>query len=77
MTECTPSFLSSYVLQVALNTTIYIGRLPIYCSLYNYILLPWIIDRVFEKRSVKLVMLIAMACYMVYYYYQMHICWGL
>lgn len=56
---------------------IYIGRLPVYCSLYNYILLPWILERTFEKRSSKIIVLIAMGCYMVFYYYQMHIIWGL
>lgn len=30
---------------------IYIGRLPVYCSLYNYILLPWILDRT-DRKSV-------------------------
>ena len=56
---------------------IYIGRLPVYCSLYNYILLPWVLERTFEKSTAKLIMVIAMGCYMVYYYYQMHIIWEL
>lgn len=56
---------------------IYIGRLPIYCSLYNYLLLPWVLERAFEKGSAKLIMLMAMGCYMVFYYYQMHVIWGL
>ena len=56
---------------------IYIGRLPVYCSLYNYILLPWVLERTFEKGSAKIIMLMAMGCYMVFYYYQMHIIWGL
>ena len=32
---------------------IFIGRLPIYASLYNYILLPWEIDHMFTKKSSK------------------------
>ena len=55
---------------------IYIARLPIYFSLFNYILLPWIIERFFEKNSAKLVYLALIGCYMGYYYYQMHIVWG-
>lgn len=55
---------------------IFIGRMPVYFSLYNYMLLPAIIDRTFEKRSANLIKLLAMGCYMVYYYYQMHIIWG-
>lgn len=54
---------------------IYIARLPIYFSLFNYILLPWIIERFFEKNSAKLVYLALICCYMGYYYYQMHIVW--
>lgn len=60
----------------ALTSGIFIGRVPIYFSLFNYILLPWIIERFFEKRSAKLIYLALIACYMGYYYYQMHIIWG-
>lgn len=55
---------------------IFIGRIPIYFSLYNYALLPAIIERTFEKRSANLVYLMVMGCYAVYYYYQMHVVWG-
>lgn len=55
---------------------IYIGRVPIYFSLHNYLLLPWIIDRFFEKNSAKLIYLLLIICYMGFYYYQMHIVWG-
>lgn len=34
---------------------IFIGRLPIYFSLYNYILLPWEIRNIFTKRSAALI----------------------
>lgn len=61
---------------IALFTSgIYIGRMPIYFSLYNYILLPWIIQRFFEKRSTHVIYLCAISCYMAYYYYQMHVVW--
>lgn len=56
---------------------IFMGRMPIYFSLYNYMLLPRIIQRSFEKRSANLVLLLVMGCYMVYYYYQISITWGL
>ena len=55
---------------------IFIGRVPVYFSLYNYMLLPWIINRFFEKRTAKLIYLLLMICYMGFYYYQMHIVWG-
>ena len=55
---------------------IFIGRVPVYFSLFNYMLLPWMIERFFERNSAKLVYLILIACYMGFYYYQMHIVWG-
>ena len=55
---------------------IYIGRMPIYFSLYNYLLLPWIIERFFEKNSSKLIYWLAICCYMIFYYYQMHVIWS-
>ena len=71
------SIVSMGIYIIAMFTSgIYIARLPIYFSLYNYILLPWIIDRFYEKNSAKLIHLCVIACYMAYYYYQMHIVWG-
>ena len=55
---------------------IYVGRLPIYFSLHNYLLLPWIIDRFFVKSSGKLIYMLLITCYMIFYYYQMHVVWG-
>lgn len=56
---------------------IFIGRLPIYASLYNYILLPWEIKNIFTKQSAKLVYAVAIVAYILFYYYQMHIAWGI
>lgn len=56
---------------------IFIGRIPVYFSLYNYMLLPSIIQRAFEKTSAKLVWLMVMGCYVVYYYYQISVTWAL
>ena len=56
---------------------IFIGRLPIYFSLYGYILLPWLIKHVFTEKSAKLVQLCMVAAYLVFYYYQMHLTWAL
>lgn len=55
---------------------ILIGRLPVYFSLYNYILLPWEIDHMFTKKSAQIVYLIMVGAYLFYYYYQMHFAWG-
>lgn len=53
-----------------------IGRLPIYFSLYNLILLPWIVFNVFEKKECRLVCFIMIILYIAYFYYQMCISWN-
>lgn len=55
---------------------IFIGRLPIYFSLYNYILLPWEIDHMFTKRSARMVYMMTICAYLAFYYYQMHFTWN-
>ncbi len=54
---------------------IFIGRLPIYASLYNYILLPWEIEHIFTKQSARLVAMMAMVAYIGFYYYSIFIAW--
>lgn len=54
---------------------IFVGRIPIYFSLYNYILLPWLVENVFSERSQKIVYVILICCYLIFYYYQMNIAW--
>ena len=55
---------------------IFMGRLPIYASLYNYILLPWEIDHLFKKQSSKLMHMLAITAYIVFYCYQVFISWA-
>nr|WP_288977572.1 EpsG family protein [uncultured Blautia sp.] len=57
----------------AFTSGIFIGRLPIYFSLYSYILLPWEIDNLFSESVRKLIYCIMVGCYLVFYYYQMHV----
>lgn len=61
----------------AFTSGIFIGRLPIYFSLYNYILIPWIVENCFEKRSAKLVYIFLIIAYLFFYYYQVTVTWGL
>ena len=56
---------------------IFLGRLPIYTSLYSYILVPWLINEVFEERSRNIVYTFMIVLYLAFYYYQMHMAWGL
>lgn len=66
----------SYVLS-GFTSGLFLGRIPIYFSLYNYILLPWIVEKVFTKRSIKVIYIFMICLYLLYYYYQIHITWGL
>lgn len=61
----------------AVTSGIFIGRIPIYFSLYNYILLPWLVENVFEKRSQKLVYAVLIVCYMFFYVHQVSAVWNL
>lgn len=61
---------------VALRTTIYVGRLPIYTTFHGYILLPWLIDSIFEKDSAELVKALMVGCFLFFFYYQCHFTWG-
>lgn len=51
---------------------IFIGRLPIYCSLFNYILLPWEIEHLFPRKIAALVRFAAIIGYLGFYYYFLH-----
>lgn len=60
----------------AVTSGIYFGRLPIYTSLTGYILLPWLINHMFEKKSAVLVKIMMYGFYFLFFYYQMHFAWG-
>ena len=50
---------------------VFIGRLPIYFSLYNYILLPWEINRIFTKQSARLIYTAMVIAYLGFYLYSL------
>jgi len=56
---------------------ILIGRLPIYFSLANYILIPWLITEVFSPSSALLMDAVFVGVYTSFYYYQVGVTWGL
>lgn len=57
---------------------IFIGRLPSYFLYLGMgVLLPWEIDNMFTKESKKIIRIIAIFAYCVFFYYQMHFAWGL
>lgn len=72
------SILSTGLYIVSMFTSgIYIGRLPIYFSLYNYILLPWEIENLFTKKSSDIMYLLTIGAYLIFYYLQVHTVWNL
>lgn len=73
------SIVSTAIYIVSMGTSgIFIGRLPIYVSLYaTGILLPWEIDHMFNFESAKLVKVAVVGFYIVFFYYQMHLTWGI
>jgi transmembrane protein EpsG len=55
---------------------IIIGRIPIYFSLTNYILIPWLAKEVFNKESSFVIQGIFVVVYAAFFYYQVGITWG-
>lgn len=61
---------------ISLGTSgIFIGRIPIYFSLYNYILIPYELNRIFVKNQVKLIIWISIIMYLIFSYFQFNISW--
>lgn len=64
-----------YIISKIVKSGIMVGRLPIYLSIYNLILLPWLIDTIFEGKIKRLVYYIMILSYLGFFYYQMEITW--
>lgn len=61
----------------AVTSGIYIGRIPIYTTLHGYVVLPWLIDKIFEKQTARLIKVLMIGCYVGFYYYQIEMVWNL
>ena len=48
---------------------IMIGRLPIYTSLYSFVALPYFVDKIFTKQSARIVNVLMIGLYFLYYLY--------
>ena len=71
------SIVSTALYLVSVGTSgIFIGRLPIYASLYGYILLPYLIDNMFSKETANMIKMAMVVAYLGFYYYQMHLAWA-
>ncbi len=51
---------------------VFMGRIPIYCSLFNYILLPWELENFFGEENKKTLQMLMIVLYFVFYLYQMN-----
>lgn len=68
------SIISSGLYIVSMFTSgMFIGRLPIYCSLYGYIFLPWIIMKTSDEKAKGMIYFLMVVMYLIYYYVQVHI----
>lgn len=65
-----------YIISKVASSGILLGRLPIYFSMYNLILLPWLLKNIFEKKEKDLIYYTMIVCYFAFFYYQMVIAWG-
>lgn len=66
--------MSLYLISMV-TSGIFLGRIPIYFSLYSYLLLPWEIRNIFTERSQSIVLFLMIILYIGFYYYQMVIAW--
>ena len=76
---CNMGVLSTLLYCLSVVTSgIFIGRLPIFCSMYAMgILMPWELDNMFTEQSSRLLKLGMIVCFLAFYYYQVHLTWGL
>lgn len=61
-----------YLISMFMGGVIF-GRIPIYMSLYNYILIPWEIDNIIPERHRRNAWILLFFLYIAFYYYQMSI----
>lgn len=65
-----------YVLSM-FTSGIFMGRLPIYCNLYCYMLLPWELKKLGEYQNKRILNFIMVGCYLLFYYYITHFQYGI
>ena len=65
-----------YIISKIARSGVMLGRLPIYFSLYNLILLPWLIKFVFENNEKRLMNFMIIIGYCSFFYYQMVVTWN-
>lgn len=64
-----------YIISKITRSGILVGRMGTYFSIYNFILLPWLLDNIFKTNERRFIKYIMIVCYIVLFYYQMEIAW--
>lgn len=65
------SFISSTLyLGSTFTSGTYVGRLPIYCEVYNLILIPYLINNFYKEKDRKILLIALYVLYLIYYLYQ-------
>jgi|GEM_PF-76575 len=57
-----------------ITSGIYMGRLPIYCEIYNLILIPWLVMNPYKKNK-KFIIAAVYGLYLIYFVVQMYVQW--
>lgn len=65
-----------YIISKITRSGILVGRMGIYFTTYNLILLPWLIDKSFEIKERRLIKYIMILCYIGLFYYQLNVAWN-
>ncbi len=69
------SVLSACCYLVATFTSgILMGRVPLYFELAGYCLIPWLLENVYGEKDGKILKIVCIVCYTVFFYFQV---WGL
>ena len=64
-----------YIISKIVSSGVMVGRLPIYFTIYNLILLPWIVEKIFKKNEKRLIYFIMIILYSIFFYYQIFVRW--
>lgn len=65
-----------YIISKIARSGILVGRMAIYFTSYNIILLPWIINKSFDIKERRLIKYTMIICYLALFYYQLNIAWN-
>lgn len=64
-----------YIISKITRSGVLVGRMAIYFTTYNLILLPWLIDKFFDVKERRLIKYIMIVCYVGLFYYQLNVSW--